>query len=421
MIPLHIELIRNTVGVLLPLFTFYCLSNFETTQNVNYLKINTLVVFGQMVYDFSVYKYLSNDTLFHHICVCGLAYSLFFTSMNDQLHIFHPQLYTILQTEYSTFFLTFTTFLPTLMKKNDNMLVYAVHTLAQPAFICTFAYTRLYQFPIKLVFDIDYVKNVYTLFSDVDAYIYTTSVYGLYFINIYWGGILLKKCMKPVKHWTIFQQLTNEYIMKYTMIVPTIMCIYMYVSGGNWQNVYLLDIGGNAILTYTSHTYHSMLHSELITIYPKTDVDVLKNENVWIYLDDICAINLRLFLSTYVFFTIRGLNGHIFVCGMIHVVCMYLYIRYIFQLKLGGNTFSLEETKGSKSNMIYVLSGLPLLIDIGCGLWYMDYNSSQKIILTYILIILSLYLRPLYQCSHLLFHGMVCLQTYFIIQSNLSI
>lgn len=422
MIPLHIELVRSTISIFLPIFTFYCLSNFETTQNEYYFKLNVSVICAQMLYDFSVYKYLSYDILFHHMCVCGLAYSLFCTRVNTDLHTFSPQIYAVLQTEYSTYFLTIITFLPRIQKKCDDVLVSTIYAIVQPAFICTFVYTRIYQFPAKLVFDIDYVNNVYSLFTVFDAVVYTLSAYGLYFLNIYWGGIILKKCMKPIKHWFIFQQLTNEYIMKYTMFVPTIMCIYMYVSGGNWQNIYLLDITGNALLTYTSHNYHSMLYDELLNIYPNINVDVLKNEHIWIYLDDICAINLRLFYCTYVFFTKRELDGnsHIFMCGLTHVVCMYLYIRYIFQLKLGGNTFYLEETKGSKSNVIYILSGFPLLVDIGCGILYVDYITSQKIILTYTLSILTLYIRPMYQSSHLLFHCIVCVYTYFMIQIILN-
>lgn len=416
-----IEQVRIAVGIFLPLFTYYCLTQYNATNDVYFFKINTAAIACHMAFDLTTHKHIRKDALFHHICVCGMVYCLFLTPAIKQMHLFHQQAYATLQVEYSTFFLTFMDFLPNLMKKYDNTMLSIAYAIVQPAFMCTFAYTRLYRFPQRLVFDTNYVEFIYTLFRPTEAWLYTFSVHGLYFLNIYWGGLILKMCMKPFKHLPPFRQLINEYIMKYTMVIPPIISIYMYVSGGNWQNVYLLDIAGTVILCHTSHNYHTMLYNQLVPIYPKTDVDVLKNENVWIYLDDICAINLRLFLSTYVFFSIRGLNGHIFVCGMTHALCMYLYIRYIFQLKLGGNTFSLEETQGTKSNIIYVLSGLPLLVDIGCGLWYMDYLSSQKIMLTYVLSILSLYLRPMYQASHLLFHCIICVQTYFMIQLVLSI
>jgi hypothetical protein len=422
MIPLHVELVRTTVGVFLPLFTYYCLSRYDNTQNIYYFKLNTLAISGQMIFDWTVYKYLNWDALFHHICVCGLLYSLFLTDALHHLPEIHSQVYATLQTEYSTLFLTIMSYLPTLQKKYDIVLLSWMTAFAQPVFMCVFAYTRLYQFPLKLVFDIKYVDYIYSLFTSYDAVIYSFSAYGLYFINIYWGGIILKKCMKPIHNWSIFQPIICENIMRYTMIIPTMISIYMYCSGGKWQNVYLLDIAGNALLSYSSHNYHTMLYNELIVIYPNINVDVLKDTNVWIYLDDICSINLRLFFSTYVFFVTRELGqGYIFMCGLTHALCMYLYIRYIIQLKLGGNAFSLEETKGYKSNVIYFLSGFPLLVDISCGLWFMDYLTSQKIILTYILSILTLYLRPMYHSSHLLFHIVICIKTYFTIQSVLSI
>ena len=285
-------------------------------------------------------------------------------------------------------------------------------------------YTRLYSYSKILVFDNSY--HIYTIhqLSNINWFIHTFSIYGLYLLNIYWGGIIIKKWFKPFKHIKYFQQIYCESILQYTMFPPVLYSIYMYYT--NTVGLGWLDIVGQALLSITSYRYHRELKNELEIIYPNTNVDVLKNERImWYYLDDVSVINLRSFLNLVIHFHNMGRKTSVFhwemisVSGSIHLLSLYLYIRNIVCIKVGGDGFNLEETNGKKANMIYVLSGLPIFLDIAMGCFYLEYIHAHHILFSFYLCMIILYLRPVYQSSHLLFHFVIWYQTYYVVKANI--
>lgn len=435
----EVKTIRNIVGICIPAYTLYCVWNYRTSQDIEYLVYNASAILAQMVFDFGVYHHLNSDILFHHVCATGLLYSLLGTSAKQHMADIAPQIVSVLQTEYSTFFLTISIYLPKVSNKiardttnkhittTKSFIVQRISGIATSlnyaCFILLFIYTRIYVFSQKIVFDESYSTYMASILPIHDRFVYTASLYGLYFLNLYWGGIIIKTVFKPYKNIPFFEAVHCETALQYTMFPPLLMSIYYYTktsNTGRW--VYAIDITGQAMLSVTSYLYHRSLKNELLNIYPNTNVDVLDAKILWTYLDDVSVVNMRSFLNLVTFLVIN--NGEhkcvlILASGMIHVVSMYTYIRYIVSEKLGGNQFSLTETHGKKSLNINTLTGLPVCIDILCGCIYANHETQQRIILCFALCVIVLHIRPVYQVSHLLFHFVIWYQTYCLVNANI--
>lgn len=438
----EVKTIRDIVGICLPAYTLYCIWNYRTSQDIEYLVYNASAILAQMVFDFGVYTHLGYDTLFHHVCATGLLYSLLGTSAKYHMSHIIPQITSVFQTEYSTFFLTIASFLPTISNKIANhstnkdvttnkhstytFIIRRVSGIASSlnhvCFVSTFVYTRIYVFSRKLVFDETYSTYIHSILPTRDWVVYTACLYGLYFLNLYWGGIILKLLFKPYKNISFIEAVDCETVLQYTMFPPLVMSIYYYITATHSQWIYLVDITGQTMLSVTSYLYHRSLKNELVNMYPNTNVDVLDVKILWTYLDDVSVVHIRSFFNLITFLFIK--NGEykwelILASGSIHAVSMYTYIRFIVSEKLGGNQFSLTETQGKKSMIINILSGLPVCIDILCGCIYADYETRQHIILSFVLCAVVLHIRPVYQVSHLLFHFVIWYQTYCFVTANI--
>lgn len=126
----------------------------------------------------------NKDMIFHHILVFALIHYL---NQHPEIENINEFISLLLSTEISSVFLNLNNLLKNSVVKKVNKM----------AFVSTFYYYRIYKYSYLLM-----DKNVYNAlivysrnkFEYCEIYF---GLYGLYILNLYWGGLILKKCIKP--------------------------------------------------------------------------------------------------------------------------------------------------------------------------------------------------------------------------------
>ena len=144
-------------------------------------------------------------------------------------------------------------------------------------------------------------------------------IYAFYFLNIYWSLIILKKIVKLVKHHITKKHC--ETILQYTYFASLIYSIYAYIFTIHFKLIFILDICGILYLTYSSYLFHYTLKSNLL-------INRLDDKMIYIYLNDIIAINIR---PLFCMIVMCPRVAHILF--IIHFICIVIYINYLLDLK----------------------------------------------------------------------------------------
>jgi len=126
-----------------------------------------------------------NDMRLHHILVLGM---LHYMNVHPDIKNRNEIVSAILSTEISTIFLTINNLLDIV----GNMVIFK--NINKYIFVSTFVYYRIYNFSSYLIFD----KNTYNIFliyskNNFEFYKIYTGIYGLFILNLYWGGLILNK------------------------------------------------------------------------------------------------------------------------------------------------------------------------------------------------------------------------------------
>ena len=158
------------------------LSCFCVMKNVYVISCSNIV--GLMCFiDFYFVK--RKDMILHHLLVlCMLHYMNNHADIKNRSEIVSV----ILSTEISTIFLTTNN----LLEMEGNMVI--AKNINKILFVSSFFYYRIYNYTYYLILD----NNIHKIFyyyskNNLEFCEIYTGIYGLFFLNLYWCGIILKK------------------------------------------------------------------------------------------------------------------------------------------------------------------------------------------------------------------------------------
>jgi hypothetical protein len=351
------------------------------------------------------------DVILHHIAVLCILYPV--TNNFDVITHFIPEMITVLQTEISSIFLSLRGIIPTKYTR--------FHIINNLCFLFTFVYTRLYQYINYIIYNESMYNNIILYYTPSNATILVIGLHSLFYVNIYWGAIIIKTIIKPFQMSDFMPTFYQcEHIIKYTYFLSSTVCFYIYYPLENaWC---YMDILGVSILSISSYYYHNM------TTYFAIDKNSLDDDFVWYYIKDIVCIHLRCFLCivTNTNIYIRSLSDVfnmkmmlLYTSFIIHYVGIDQFIKYIKVLKDSNESMPLHKGVPPKFMRIQLFQGIPVIIDS----LIIAYSSNHiyarnNIFLITAIIIINLLVGPLYQMNHLMFHILLLCQTFFLCQMN---
>ncbi len=351
------------------------------------------------------------EVMVHHIAVLGMVLPYldnpeFFTDTRTEM-------IALLTTEISTIFLVLRSVVP----KKWGLL----HVLNNVLFIVSFAYTRIYSYSHHLIYNEDLYNKIDQYLSPVTSTLVIMSIYMLYFLNIYWMSIIIKTVVKQfVDYLPTFQQC--ETMIKYMFFTSPIASLFIYTPFTNM--IYWVDIVGQTLLSASSYIYHNAVSKSPI------DKNVLDNDILWPYINDVLLIHVRCFGCVVVN---TNLYGHLttlssamylqivllYLSFMHHCIAIYVFVKYVMGLKDDGAVLTVNDKGSSLMWTIYVCQGLPILVDsLIVAFSTDDFNARTNMLLTTALIFINGKIAPFYQANHFVFHGLLLIQTIFLCNAN---
>lgn len=136
------------------------------------------------------------DMILHHIFVLMMV---FYMNIHRNIPILERDsiITTILSSEISTNFLIINNILNDFKWDSNIILENLLKKSNKTCFISTFFYFRLYKYISKLILNKEFyfVINTYSYNNCANITIYC-GIYGLFVLNIYWGKLILDKCIK---------------------------------------------------------------------------------------------------------------------------------------------------------------------------------------------------------------------------------
>ena len=136
------------------------------------------------------------DMILHHIFVLMMV---FYMNIHRNIPMLERDsiITTILSSEISTNFLIINNILNDFKWDSKIILENLLNKSNKIFFISTFFYFRLYKYISKLILNKEFyfVINTYSYNNYANITIYC-GIYGLFVLNIYWGKLILDKCIK---------------------------------------------------------------------------------------------------------------------------------------------------------------------------------------------------------------------------------
>jgi hypothetical protein len=427
--------IQNTYCLAIVSYAAYALF---TRDIPLYLRVGKIIQW-QCIFDMLL---CSPELVIHHLFAIGILHP-FLTTPGIEMHT-HNEMSTILSTELSTIFLVLRNIIPTKYK--------TMTTVNNAIFIATFFYTRLYTYSTQLIYSEHVHYRFTTYFSPSKSMLLFTSMYGLYFLNIYWAAIILKTLVKQYKPiMPTFQQC--ESIIKYMYFTSPVASLVLYRPFTN--HIYLFDIVGQGMLAVSSYEYHNAASRHL------PDKNVLDQDLLWLYINDVLLIHVRCFfciLTNTNLYTSLTKNlpimhlqmGKVYFSLIAHTSSMYNVVKYLFTLhlcryksptssafisdkdnccpapetcevvKTDNHILTINGDDAYKMLPIQFFQGFPILLDsliVAFSTNSLTHRNNMLVITA--LICINGKVSPFYHMNHLVFHALLLLQTIFLCQSNI--
>jgi hypothetical protein len=239
---------------------------------------------------------------------------------------------------------------------------------------------------------------------------------------MYWAAIILKTLVKQFKsQMPSFQQC--ESIIKYMFFTSPLASLFLYRPFAN--HIYFIDTIGQGILAVSSYEYHKAVSQHNL------DKNVLDNDIIWPYIDDVLLIHIRCFccvLTNTNLYTALTHNlpimhlqmGKLYFSLLSHTASMYNFVKYLFILKSENHTLTINEDDTAKLAPLHLFQGSSILLDsliVAFSTNSLTHRNNMLVITA--LIFINGKVAPFYHMNHLVFHALLLLQTIFLCQSNI--
>jgi hypothetical protein len=374
----------------------------------------------------------------HHGCVMTIIIFEYIFNVPFETHnvITIP----LLWTEISSIFYSVRHFL--LRNKQSNLIVSCNDVL----FFASFFYLRVINFWKQLVFHPILYDNM-SLYNF--RHVVYTAIYILFTLNLYWFSIITRKLVKMLMG--IFRKecwlLISEGFTSFSYFFSFIACLYLYSPHFPYfryfkYSSFLLETLSVGLLSISSNRYHHSVYKAYFQLKKEEQstylqYNCLSHPIISNYMLDIVCIHLRSFSSlfnaltsylavcqtssSFYFFASLGVGSFLF-----HIVNMFFFIDYIFQLKSTGEKLELfpekkkskydEYDKYDKYDKIDRLNLYPIFLDIvGIGLILYQHPSSFPTSLyhmfLHLVMAISTMIQPFLYLNHAWLHCLLFMET----------
>lgn len=164
--------------------TFCILSNYNLIYCSYFVGV---FCFFDLFYELKMKK---KDMIIHHLLVMNLIYFLFSSKADDTEKLRIVEV--ILSTEISTNFLI----LKDILKKNKLTGILYINNVL---FLLTFFYYRVYNYFVKIIISKELFNIATTNFTGFQLFFLFFSIYSFFILNLYWSGLICKKCFSLIK------------------------------------------------------------------------------------------------------------------------------------------------------------------------------------------------------------------------------
>lgn len=437
------------------------------SKMVGYLFNGTHVELDSIVYAITIHCALDmflckNEMLLHHVCVIMMS-SFMYTHNVKNINV---QLLTLISTEVSTVFFTAMSILNDMeyVLINEELCVptFVEEILKRPRiiverlFVSTFFVTRVCLYSKNLIFNKEFNAYMITNYTNtLPSFIqFYGANYVLYFLNMYWFMIIVKKLFKNYKNMSMFHPKNVQRIIRYTYFFQNAIVLWSY-SPFKYA-IYYLDVFGNLFLSCSSYMFHNSIYEKLIenekkksdgeknednlSVIPVSSIDVdrLDNDIIEHYIVDVCFIELRMVLSIFVninplqilhensnIFTSENtyflykMNLYVFTLSLMNCVLgLYNYCKFILTLKINNVVFPYFH---DKTNVVTtsMLVGLTMASTLLVVLYNTtDFDLRNEMFVVSVILTLTMYTQPFYQVSYLVTHMFLIYQTKLFCDAN---
>ena len=346
----------------------------------------------------------SFDVKIHHIFILGIFfYNYYYNITNVDIFIFS---YHLLKTEITSIFYVLKFWLPT------DSYIYNINNFLFYILFFKFRIIDFYYGIIQNNYVFKLIINKYSQTNDFLTTIIVLSCYGLYILNIYWFLIMTKILYKNIsKVINIDTYIICHYLCSYIHFINIPLCIYIYSDNKNEK--YILDIIGVTGVSITSYYYHINKYNNLYI--QKIDEIILPNKyKIVLFFNDVILIQIRSFLTIATsYYNDHNFLYYITISGLFHLISIYYVILNIFKL-----LFTTDNLKDYYLNIHYLITCLPIIIDV----ILIYFNSTTEIgipfILVNIIIFLILFVKPFYKLTHVALHIFLIIHNYYLCLSH---
>ena len=125
-----------------------------------------------------------------------------------------------------------------------------------------------------------------------------------------------------------------------------------------------MDTIGVAMLSISSYEYHNTMSRQ------KIGKNVLDDELIWYYINDVIFIHIRCFMALVtnvnIYKSLTDMNIHIcqlYISFILHILAIYHFVKYIFKLKCSNELMEVNEGIPPKYQIINILNAIPVLFN----------------------------------------------------------
>jgi hypothetical protein len=200
--------------------------------------------------------------------------------------------------------------------------------------------------------------------------------------------------------------------------------LFLYRPFAN--HIYFLDTIGQGMLAASSYEYHNAVSQQQL------DKNVLDNDIIWPYINDVLLIHIRCFFcvltntNLYTSLTQNLPNMHlqmgkVYFSLISHSASMYHFVKYAFTLKSEDHSLTVNEDDAAKLAPLQFFQGSSILLDsLIVAFSTNSLTHRNNILIITALIFINGKVAPFYHMNHLVFHALLLLQTIFLCQSNIA-